>query len=237
MREDIPLNKRIIFALDVNTKQDAEKWVNRLKDVITFYKIGLELFVSEGFAVVDTILNKGFDVMLDLKLYDIPKTVNRTVKQIAKRNIAFLTVHGNYDILQAAVEGASDSNLEILGVTVLTSLDERDLKSMGYNTSVNDLVIKRAELAKKAGCVGVVASAKEAKIIKSKINSFTLVTPGIRVSLEDTQDQKRVMTPYDAIKNGSDFLVIGRAIRDATDPIKITEKILTQIKEAFSKSN
>lgn len=235
MMKNIPINKRIIFALDVNTKEDVEKWLNKLGDYITFYKVGLELFVSVGFEVVDMILERGFEVMLDLKLYDIPKTVYRTVKQIANRDVSFLTVHGNYDILKAAADGAGDSNLGILGVTVLTSLDEKDLKDMGYNVSLKELVLKRAELASKAGCIGVVASAHEAQLIKSKLPDLTLVTPGIRAEISNKQDQKRVMTPAKAIEMGAHYLVIGRSIRDSDNPEALTRKIISEIEFCLKK--
>ncbi len=233
--QHIPIEKRIIFALDVNTKEEVEKWLNRLGSYIKFYKVGLELFVSLGFEVVDMISDRGFEVMLDLKLYDIPKTVERTVKQIRKRRVSFLTVHGNYDILRAAVDGAGDSNLKILGVTVLTSFDEKDLKELGYNVAVEELVLNRARLTYRAGCAGVVASAHEAKLIKSKIPDLTIVTPGIRVEVSKKQDQKRVMTPPKAIEMGSDYLVIGRAIRDSDEPEVVTEKIISEIKYSLKK--
>jgi orotidine-5'-phosphate decarboxylase len=135
MIKNIPIDKRIIFALDVESGDEAKKWIYLLSDTVKFFKIGLELFVNSGSSVVDEVLKRECEVMLDLKLYDIPKTVYRTVKQIVKRDISFLTVHGNMEILKAAVDAASFSNVGILGVTVLTSFDEKDLRQMGYPIS------------------------------------------------------------------------------------------------------
>lgn len=234
MKKNIDLDKRIIFALDVNTISQVEKWLGILKDHVKFYKIGLELFVSEGMAVVDKVIRAGCEVMLDLKLYDIPQTVFRTVKEICKKEITFLTVHGNLDILKAAVEGAAGAKVNILGVTVLTSLDEKDLREMGYPVHTEQLVLKRAELAQKAGCAGVVASGLEAKIIREKLgDSLIIVTPGIRPGFSIKGDHKRVLTPKDAILNGSDYLVIGRPIRDSQNPVKTISKIKEEIKKLF----
>ncbi len=231
MKKNIELDKRIIFALDVNNISQVEKWLTILKGHVKFYKIGLELFVSQGMGVVERVLEAGCEVMLDLKLYDIPQTVYRTVKQICKKEITFLTVHGNLDILKAAVEGASGSKVNILGVTVLTSLDEKDLREMGYPSPPDDLVLKRAELAKNAGCAGVVASGLEAKIIRQRLgDGLIIVSPGIRPAFSAKGDQKRVLTPKHAILNGSDYLVIGRPIRDSDDPIATVSKIKEEIK-------
>ena len=232
MKKNIDLDKRIIFALDVNTISQVEKWLGILKDHVKFYKIGLELFVSEGMAVVDKVIRAGCEVMLDLKLYDIPQTVFRTVKEICKKEITFLTVHGNLDILKAAVEGAAGAKVNILGVTVLTSLDEKDLREMGYPVHTEQLVLKRAELAQKAGCAGVVASGLEAKIIREKLgDSLIIVTPGIRPGFSIKGDHKRVLTPKDAILNGSDYLVIGRPIRDSLNPVATVYKIKEEIRQ------
>jgi len=231
MKKNIELDKRIIFALDVNNISQVEKWLSILKGHVKFYKIGLELFVSQGMGVVERVLEAGCEIMLDLKLYDIPQTVYRTVKQICKKEITFLTVHGNLDILKAAVEGASGSKLNILGVTVLTSLDEKDLREMGYPCLPDGLVLKRAELAKNAGCAGVVASGLEAKIIRQRLgDGLIIVSPGIRPAFSAKGDQKRVLTPKHAILNGSDYLVIGRPIRDSDDPITTVFKIKDEIK-------
>ncbi len=232
MKRYIQIDERVIFALDVNNIHDVNRWIDLLKHEIKIFKIGLELFVSMGFDVVDRVMENGFHVMLDLQLYDIPQTVKRTVKEISKRNIKFLTVHGNFDILKAAVDGAD--NLKILGVTVLTSLDEKDLKDMGYEVTTEELVLKRARLAKDAGCYGVVASGMEAKIIRKKLgDDFVIVTPGIRPGYSDVGDQKRVLTPEEALKNGADYLVIGRPIRNSKNPLEMVRKIKQSIKKVL----
>jgi len=230
MIKNIPMDKRIIFALDVENGDEAERWIHILSDTVKFFKIGLELFVNSGFSVVDEVLKRECEVMLDLKLYDIPKTVYRTVKQIVKRDISFLTVHGNMEILKAAVDAASFSNVGILGVTVLTSFDEKDLRQMGYPINPEELVLKRASLAKEAGCVGVVASGLEAKYLRENLGEeFILVTPGIRLMQGAFEDQKRVVTPAAAILNGADYLVIGRPIRDAKEPKSLVRAIQKEI--------
>jgi len=230
MIKNIPIDKRIIFALDVESGDEAKKWIYLLSDTVKFFKIGLELFVNSGFSVVDEVLKRECEVMLDLKLYDIPKTVYRTVKQIVKRDISFLTVHGNMEILKAAVDAASFSNVGILGVTVLTSFDEKDLRQMGYPINPEELVLKRASLAKEAGCVGVVASGLEAKYLRENLGEeFILVTPGIRLMQGAFEDQKRVVTPAAAILNGADYLVIGRPIRDAKEPKSLVRAIQKEI--------
>ncbi len=229
--KNIPLEKRIIFALDVEDETKALKWIELLSDKVKFFKIGLELFIKTGFSLIDELLNRECEVMLDLKLYDIPKTVYRAVKQIVKRDIRFLTVHGNYDIMKAAVDAAPPS-LGILGVTVLTCLDQKDLMEMGYPLDINELVLKRAMLAKQAGCVGVVASGLEAQKIRKEIGEdIVIVTPGIRLAQNSKEDQKRVVTPKDGILMGSDYLVIGRSIRDAKDPNAVVSSIFNEIKE------
>jgi len=230
MIKNIPIDKRIIFALDVESGDEAKKWIYLLSDTVKFFKIGLELFVNSGSSVVDEVLKRECEVMLDLKLYDIPKTVYRTVKQIVKRDISFLTVHGNMEILKAAVDAASFSNVGILGVTVLTSFDEKDLRQMGYPINPEELVLKRASLAKEAGCVGVVASGLEAKYLRENLGEeFILVTPGIRLMQGAFEDQKRVVTPAAAILNGADYLVIGRPIRDAKEPKSLVRAIQKEI--------
>jgi len=230
MIKNIPMDKRIIFALDVENGDEAERWIYLLSDTVKFFKIGLELFVNSGFSVVDEVLKRECEVMLDLKLYDIPKTVYRTVKQIVKRDISFLTVHGNMEILKAAVDAASFSNVGILGVTVLTSFDEKDLRQMGYPINPEELVLKRASLAKEAGCVGVVASGLEAKYLRENLGEeFILVTPGIRLMQGAFEDQKRVVTPAAAVLNGADYLVIGRPIRDAKEPKSLVRAIQKEI--------
>lgn len=215
----IPPEDRLIFALDVPTAEEARRLVSTLKESVRFYKVGLELFLGAGFALVDWLLEQDKQVFLDLKLYDIPETVARAVRQIRTRPVTFTTVHGDDAILEAACREKGD--LGILAVTVLTSLDQKGLRDLGLTVDVRDLVLARAQRALEIGCAGVIASGREARSLKESLGEeLTIVTPGIRPMAENraADDQKRVMTVEDAIRNGSDYLVIGRPIRDAADP-------------------
>jgi orotidine-5'-phosphate decarboxylase len=215
----IPPEDRLIFALDVPTAEEARRLVSTLREAVRFYKVGLELFLGAGFALVDWLLEQDKQVFLDLKLYDIPETVARAVRQIRARPITFTTVHGDDSILEAACREKGD--LGILAVTVLTSLDQKGLRDLGLAVDIHDLVLSRARRALEIGCAGVIASGQEARSLKESLGEeLTVVTPGIRPLVENraADDQKRVMTVEDAIRNGSDYLVIGRPIRDAADP-------------------
>jgi orotidine-5'-phosphate decarboxylase len=214
----IPPEDRLIFALDVPTAEEARRLVGTLKDAVRFYKVGLELFLGAGFALVDWLLEQDKQVFLDLKLYDIPETVARAVRQIRERPVTFTTVHGDDAILEAACREKGD--LGILAVTVLTSLDQKGLQDLGITMDVHDLVLSRARRALEIGCAGVIASGREARSLKESLGEgLAIVTPGIRpVENRPADDQKRVMTVEDAIRSGADYLVIGRPIRDAADP-------------------
>ena len=214
----IPPEDRLIFALDVPTAEDARRLVGTLKEAVRFYKVGLELFLASGFALVDWLLEQDKQIFLDLKLYDIPETVARAVRQLRSRPITFTTVHYDRRVLEAACRENGD--LQILAVTVLTSLDQEGLRDLGITTDVHDLVLARARAALEIGCSGGVASPQEARSLKESLGEeLTIVTPGIRpAENRPADDQKRVMTVEDAIRSGSDYLVIGRPIRDAADP-------------------
>jgi orotidine-5'-phosphate decarboxylase len=214
----IPPEDRLIFALDVPSADEARRLVTTLKEAVRFYKVGLELFLAAGFPFVDWLLEQDKQIFLDLKLYDIPETVARAVRRIRERPITFTTVHGDDAILKAACREKGD--LQILAVTVLTSLDQAGLRDLGLTMDVHELVLARARKARDTGCAGVIASAQEARSLKEALgNDLTIVTPGIRPATDrPADDQKRVMTVEDAIRNGSDYLVIGRPIRDAADP-------------------
>lgn len=214
----IPPEDRLIFALDVPSAEEARRLVGTLKEAVRFYKVGLELFLAAGFALVDWLLEQDKQVFLDLKLYDIPETVARAVRQIRARPITFTTVHGDDSILEAACREKGD--LGILAVTVLTSLDQKGLQDLGLAVDVHDLVLSRARRALEIGCAGVIASGQEARRLKESLGEdLTIVTPGIRPEGErPADDQKRVMTVEAAIRGGADYLVIGRPIRDAADP-------------------
>jgi orotidine-5'-phosphate decarboxylase len=230
----------IIFPLDVPTEKAAKEYVELLSESVGMFKVGLELFIRSGPGLVEFIKTSGnSDVFLDLKLHDIPETVFRAMERIADLGVAFTTVHCGETprMLEAAVSGAK-GRVGVLGVTVLTSISREDIKAAGFRKpfyeDLTRLVIERADMAKAAGCVGIVCSGDEVKKIKKTLGrDFIAVTPGIRPNWDDmkTHDQKRVVTPAIAVKNGSDYLVIGRPIRDANNPkeaaLRIAEEIET----------
>ena len=234
--KDIPLNERIIFALDVSTKEEAEKWVNRLGNHINFYKVGLQLFIGGWFHAIDMILERGHKVMVDLKLFDVPETVKLALRQLKNRGVTFATVHGNDPIIRAAV--GEKNGIKILSVTVLTSFGEEDMKEMGFTGTVEDLVFIRAKRSLDLGCDGIVSSGLEAHRLRSNLgNKFLIVTPGIRPgqNIEIPQDdQKRIITAKQAIINGADHVVVGRPISKAKDPIAVVESMQNEIKNALS---
>ncbi|MEW5909123.1 MAG: orotidine-5'-phosphate decarboxylase [Thermodesulfobacteriota bacterium] len=229
---------RIIFPLDFSSLNDAKKYIRHLSPHVGMFKIGLELFIRCGPEIIGFIssLNRTA-VFLDLKLHDIPETVYRSVSGIAELNVRFTTVHCGESMksLEAAVRG-SRGKVGILGVTVLTSVSEKDLARSGYAdsfcTDIPKLVIKKAEMAKDAGCAGVVCSGNEVKSIKEKFGEgFITITPGIRPIWDETRgdDQVRIVTPEEAIQNGADYLVIGRPIRDASDPPAAAKRVADEI--------
>ncbi len=229
--KEIPLNERIIFALDVPEAKEAVEWVDRLGSHIRFYKVGLQLFLTGGWPVVEEITARGYKVMLDLKFFDIPETVQKAVSQLKNRGVTFATIHGNRPIIEAAV--SEKNGLKILAVTVLTSFDESDMRAMGLKGTIEDLVLLRAGKAIELGCDGVVASPREAPALRNKMGgSFLIVTPGIRPGINrdmEKDDQKRVASAVEAMKNGADYVVIGRPIRTSPDPIKTIEGIQEEI--------
>jgi orotidine-5'-phosphate decarboxylase len=229
---------RIIFPLDVPSVDTAKHYIELLADRVGLFKVGLELFIRSGPEIVRYINQAGAArVFLDLKLHDIPATVSRAMEGIADLGVKFATVHCGESpkMLEAAVAG-SHGNVDILGVTVLTSVSAADIETAGYQPDyyrdLSGLVVKKAALAKAAGCAGIVCSGLEVSMIKSRFGKgFTTVTPGIRPqwSLGEPDDQARVTTPARAIKNGSDYLVIGRPIRDAGDPAQAAMKVAEEI--------
>lgn len=220
MSSSIPARERLIAALDVPDAGAARTLTSKLGDAVSFYKVGLELFMSPGFFDFFEYL-KGQDkkVFVDLKFFDIPETVGRAVKNLADLGADFCTVHGNQSMMEAAAQGKSGS-LKVLAVTALTSLDRGDLDDLGFKCDVADLVLSRAKRALGAGCDGVVSSGLEVARLKEGVGAkLVCVTPGIRpVDNKSTGDQKRVMTPSAAIAAGADYIVVGRPIRDAADP-------------------
>jgi len=232
----------IIFPLDVPTEKAAMKYVELLSGSVGMFKVGLELFIRTGPGLIDFIKTSGnADVFLDLKLHDIPETVFRAMEGIADLGVAFTTVHCGETprMVEAAVSGAK-GRVGVLGVTVLTSVSSQDIKTAGFRKpfyeDLTRLVIERADMAKAGGCAGIVCSGQEVKIIKKTLGrDFIAVTPGIRPVWDGvkTHDQKRVVTPAIAVKNGSDYLVIGRPIRDANNPKEAALRIAEEIENAL----
>jgi orotidine-5'-phosphate decarboxylase len=235
--KNIPLNERIIFALDVTSPDEAMALVEKLDSEIKFFKVGLQLFLAGWFHTIDAIIARGNKVMVDLKFFDIPETVKLAVDQLKNRGVSFATVHGNDPILRAAVQD-KDSDMKILAVTVLTSFGEEDMRAMGMTGSVRDLVLHRARKAFEIGCDGVVSSALEAEPLRDDLGeNFLVVTPGIRpgANVDDgSDDQKRIATAKQAIINGADHVVIGRPIRDSKDPIALIRELHKEIAEGLA---
>lgn len=230
-KKSIPLEKRIIFALDVESAQEAKAWVKKLESRIKFFKVGLQLFLAGWFPIIDWIRERDLEVMVDLKFFDIPETVASAVRQLKKHEPTFATVHGNDRILEAAV--GIENGVKILAVTVLTSLDQADLKDLGFQCRVEDLVLTRAKRALKIGCEGVVSSGLEAPMLRRDLGErFVIVVPGIR-PVENQDDQKRIVDVGTAFKNGADYVVIGRPIRLAEEPLAALEKMQQEIINAL----
>jgi orotidine-5'-phosphate decarboxylase len=225
---------RLIVALDVADAAAAERLVERIGDAAVFYKIGMELaYGGEGLALVGRLAAAGKKVFLDLKLHDIPNTVERATAQVARLGATFLTVHAYPQTMAAAAAAARNSGLSILAVTVLTSCDDDDLLEAGYRFGVVEMVRRRAEQAQALGVAGLVASAAEAKGVREAVGpGMILVTPGIRPAGAEVGDQKRVATPASAIRDGADYLVVGRPIVKAPDPREAARDIIEEIAAA-----
>lgn len=234
--KDIPARERLIFALDVPSLEEAGNLVSALGDSVQFYKLGLEVFLSgHYFELMADLKGRGKKVFADLKLFDIPATVAAAVRQLSKHEVDFCTVHGNDGMLRAAAE--AKGGMKVLAVTALTSLDQGDLDDLGFRCDVKALVLSRARRALEAGCDGVVSSGLEVPELRREVNhSLVAVCPGIRpVSNDD--DQQRVVTPARAIRNGADYLVVGRPIRDASDPADAAEAIQSEIAVALDEKS
>lgn len=225
---------RLIVALDVPNIVTGLDLANRLGSSVSFYKIGLGMLTGGGLALANELKQEhGKRIFLDMKFFDIGATVEAAVRGIAQYNIDFLTVHGDPHVVKAAKQGAAGSNMKILAVTILTSLDRDDLdRSMYKSGDVQDLVVERAGRAFDAGADGVIASPQEAGLIRALPESEgrLIVTPGVRPAGADKGDQKRITTPAQAIANGSDHIVVGRPIWQATDPRAEAEAIVREMK-------
>jgi orotidine-5'-phosphate decarboxylase len=220
----------LIVALDVETAEQARPLVEALGDAAHFYKVGLELYASAGMDFARELKDSGKRVFLDLKLHDIGETVRRATAQIARAGVDFLTVHGMRQVMEAAVEGRGDSQLKLLGVTVLTSLSDADLATDGYACGVAELVERRVRNAMQAGVDGLVCSAVEVAKVRAMTGPrMILVTPGVRSAGAAAGDQKRVATPAEAMAAGATHLVIGRQVTRAENPRAEFERILEEI--------
>jgi orotidine-5'-phosphate decarboxylase len=215
----VDTDNRLIVALDVDGVSDARALINTLGDAVGFYKIGHQLAFSGGLELARELKAEGKHVFLDMKLLDIDNTVEKGVAAIARLGVSMLTIHAYPKAMRAAVKAAAGSNLIVLGVTVLTSMDEADLAEAGYAGSPRDLVLRRALQAREAGMGGIVCSPEEAKAVRAILGPhMAIVTPGIRPAGADKGDQKRIATPRDALKSGASHLVVGRPISAAADP-------------------
>ncbi|VEN75439.1 Orotidine 5'-phosphate decarboxylase [Candidatus Desulfarcum epimagneticum] len=227
----------IVFPLDVPSKDEALRLAGLLKGRVGMFKVGLELFIQEGPGIVEAVRSAGgAKIFLDLKLHDIPETVFKAMGRVAALGADFATVHFGESrrMAKAAVRGA-DGRVGVLGVTALTSVSDEDLRAAGL-PDASALVLERAGEFHKAGCAGVVCSALEVKKVKEAFGKgFQAVTPGIRPGWEGVSrgDQKRVATPFDAVRDGSDHLVIGRPIRDARDPGRAADRVAEEIGRAL----
>jgi orotidine-5'-phosphate decarboxylase len=229
----IKADPRLIVALDVPTADEARALVSGLGEAVSFYKVGLELFASDGMALARELKAQGKQVFLDWKLHDIPTTVQRAAAALASSGCDFLTVHGEPQVMAAAVRGRGASGLKVLAVTVLTSLADEDLVEMGYAEKARALVERRIHQAIAAGCDGVVASPQEAALARALGGrDFLVVTPGVRPDWSAKNDQARAATPLDALKAGASHLVLGRPITAANDPQAAALRVAAEMAQA-----
>ena len=234
--KEIPLNERIILALDVESTEKAKDLVKKTESHINFYKVGLQLFMAGCFEIVDWLAARDHKVMVDLKFFDIPETVKLAVAQLNNRGVTFATIHGNDPIIRAAVEAKGD--LALLAVTVLTSFGQEDMQAMGMTKSIEELVYFRAKRALELGCDGVVSSGLEAPRLRLDLgNKLLLVTPGIRPganTYDKKDDQQRVVTARQAMASGVDYLVVGRPISKAADPVGVIVSLQDEIRQGLA---
>lgn len=230
MPKNNDLRDKVIVALDVGTVREAYGLITQLGDAVTFYKIGYRLAFAGGFALAEELAREGKKVFLDLKLHDIGNTVEEGVQSLTRMNLSFLTVHAYPQTMRGAVEGRGQSPMGLLAVTALTSYDDGDLADAGYRLAVRDLVRLRSQQARTAGIDGIVCSAAEADIVREAIGDrMVIVTPGIRPDGSASGDQKRTLTPAEAIRAGVDHMVIGRPIIRAVDPRGAASAIMDEI--------
>lgn len=223
---------KIIVALDVATKKEALALVDQLREKISVFKIGLQLYTSEGPEFVRSVRSTGAEIFLDLKLHDIPNTVARAVESVSNLGVQMLTIHlsGGSEMIRAAVQ-ARANDLLLLGVTVLTSVDDETLGELGISEKIDNHVLRLAKLGVENGIDGIVASAREIQVLRTQFGQkIKIVVPGIRPSGSEAHDQKRVTTPSEALGAGADYLVIGRPITAHENPREAVEKILAELR-------
>ncbi|WP_428686771.1 orotidine-5'-phosphate decarboxylase [Roseibium sp.] len=229
---------RLMVALDVPTVGEAETLVKKTEGKVGVYKIGMELQFAGGLDFARELAGAGHKIFLDVKLHDIDNTITKAVRNVAKMGMTFMTLHGYPKTMRAAVKGLAEEgnpNLCLLGVTVLTSMDEDDLVAAGYRGPIADVVEARARDAKAAGMGGIVCAATESERMRTILgNDLVIVTPGIRPAGSAAGDQRRVMTPEDAIRAGSDYLVVGRPVNQAADPAAAADAVVAEIEAALS---
>ena len=224
---------KIIVALDVPTKQEALNLVEQMREQISFFKVGLQLYTAAGPEIVRELLATGAKVFLDLKFYDIPNTLARAIESAANLGVQMVTIHlsGATEMIRAAV-AARPNNMSILGVTVLTSATSQTLREIGIAEKIDSQVLRLAKLGVRAGIDGLVASPFEAKLLRAQFgDKIKIVTPGVRPSWSEAGDQKRFMTPRQAIDAGADYLVIGRPITAHSNPREAIAKILEELRD------
>jgi orotidine-5'-phosphate decarboxylase len=228
----IPAAERLIFALDVADRKQAESLVDQLGEAVHFYKLGLEFFMSgEFFPMLEYLSERDKKIFVDLKFFDVPATVASAVRQVDRYSVHFTTVHGNDGMLRAAAEAAQ--RVKVLAVTALTSIDRGDLDDLGFACEVDELVLSRARRALEAGCAGVVSSGLEAPRLRQHLDHrLMVVCPGIR-PVDNDDDQKRTVDVAQAFNNGADYIVVGRPIRQAADPRAMAESIQSTISGVF----
>jgi len=230
---------RLIVALDVPEVEQARALVARLGESVSFYKVGLWLFFQRGAdALIDELVAAGKQVFLDYKMYDIGETVRRGVEAVAKRGASIVTVHGDRDMLRAAVEGRGDSALRVFAISVLTSQDQAALQAMGYDRPLQEIIDLRVRAAAEAGCDGIIASAADdPDAIRRRSGRADLLvgTPGIRLAGADHHDQKRAATPDAAIERGADYIVVGRPITGAADPAAAAREIIGLMAQGWAR--
>jgi orotidine-5'-phosphate decarboxylase len=235
MAIDVPARERLIFALDVSSAADAQAWIERLGDAVSFYKIGMELLASgDYFRVLEQLAQAGKRIFVDLKFHDVPATVGHAVRGLSRWPVDFCTIHGQQPAMMRAAAEAAGA-MKILAVTVLTSMDAADLEADGIARSPEQQVLARAKQAQAAGCHGVIASGHEAASLRAaRGGEFLIVCPGIRPGGPAGDDQKRTLGVAEAFRAGADYIVVGRPIRQAADPRAAAQAMVDEIEPALA---